>query len=407
MLNQTAFDLLRNVLREGWGLPLKYFPDLDADLSELDLGIRLHMEDSQRLYAQIRVVAAKLEFGKILLVRDAFRLDNILLKAAPDQPGFYAIGPFRWQPPDDAEFRQATAKWGLNQAQSDAVNYLFRRVPIHISRSVGLAVAKNILLSAYGIEDPEVLELSFEYAGAPETAPLENINDRARRVEETYRHEGLLLSYIAEGNEGKALQEAQFFFHTGMDQRLRNRLFSRRSLAYIVNTLFRKAAEGVGVHPLFLDEISERFARKLEICSTDQQIEGLNIQMIHEYCALCRNQATKGYSANTQKVMQYIQVNLSQNLTPETIAQGVSFSPGYISRRFKEEVGVSLGSYITSRRVEVACQLLEKTTMTVREISSYVGIPDWNYFTKLFRKEKGCTPSQYRKKTVHPEKISS
>ena len=129
--------------------------------------------------------------------------------------------------------------------------------------------------------------------------------------------------------------------------------------------------------------------------------------MIHEYCALCRNQATKGYSANTQKVMQYIQVNLSQNLTPETIAQGVSFSPGYISRRFKEEVGVSLGSYITSRRVEVACQLLEKTTMTVREISSYVGIPDWNYFTKVFRKEKGCTPSQYRKKTVHPEKISS
>lgn len=45
--------------------------------------------------------------------------------------------------------------------------------------------------------------------------------------------------------------------------------------------------------------------------------------------------------------------------------------------------------------------------MTVREISSYVGIPDWNYFTKVFRKEKGCTPSQYRKKTVHPEKISS
>ena len=60
-------------------------------------------------------------------------------------------------------------------------------------------------------------------------------------------------------------------------------------------------------------------------------------------------------------------------------------------------MGVSLVGYIAARRVQTACQLLEKTTMTVREIASYVGIPDWNYFTKVFRKEKGCTPSQYRK----------
>lgn len=125
--------------------------------------------------------------------------------------------------------------------------------------------------------------------------------------------------------------------------------------------------------------------------------------MIHEYCALCRLQSTRGYSPNIQRVMQYIRINLNQTLTPETIAQGVNFSPGYISRRFKEEVGVSLGSYIASRRVEVACQLLEKTTMTVREISCYVGIPDWNYFTKVFRKEKHCTPSQYRKQFITPK----
>lgn len=404
MLSQSTFDLLRNVLEEGWGLPLNYFSGPDADLTGLDLGIRCHMKDSEHLYEQIRAVVSRLEFGKILSVRDNFHLDNVLVRASPDHQGFYSIGPFRSQTPDKNDFQMAAAYSGLTPAQSDAVNYLFRRVPVNIPRVVGLSLAKNILLSAYGIENPEVQELNFERLEMPDGIPLENVNDRAHRVETIYQHEEKLLAYIAEGNEPRALEEAQFFFHTGMDQRLKNRLFSRQTLAYTVNTLFRKAAQQVGVHPLFLDEISERFARTLELCTTYQQIGEVNLQMVHEYCELCRLQAIRGYSPNVQKVMQYIQINLNQDLTPETIAQGVNFSPGYISRRFKEEVGVSLGSYIASRRIEVACQLLEKTTMTVREISSYVGIPDWNYFTKVFRKEKNCTPSQYRKQYVELEK---
>lgn len=397
MLNQTAFALLRNVLRESWGLPLLYFESPDADLTPLDLGLRAQMQQADRLYAQMRAVAAGLEFGKILLMRDTFRLDTVLLRAGPDTRAFYAIGPFRWMPPDADEERALVIANGLDIAQAHEMSALLRRVPVNISRAIGLSIAKNILLSAWGLEDPEVQECDLDRAESPRLVPAEDPNDRARRVSEVYAHEERLLAYIAEGNEPKALTESQFFLHTGMDQRLNDRLLARRSLAYSVNTLFRKAAEGAGVHPVFCDEISEKFARKLELCSTGEQIDRIHAEMIHEYCTLCRQQATKGYSPHVQKVMQYIQLNLSQDLSPESIARGVSFSPGYISRRFKEEVGVSLVGYIAARRVQTACQLLEKTTMTVREIASYVGIPDWNYFTKVFRKEKGCTPSQYRK----------
>ncbi len=403
MLNQAAFTLLRNVLWEGWGLPLRYFPDPEGDLTELDLGIRAQMREADPLYDRLRSVAAGLTFGKILLLRDSFHLDTILLRAAPKGKGFYSIGPFRRQPPDEAEIRQIAVECGLGQAQSEGIGALFRRVPVNISRALGLSVARNLLLSAHGIQDPEVQEQTVEQrADLPDLTPLEDSNDRARRVQEIYRHEGQLLAYIAEGNEAKALEEVQYFIHTGIDQRLKNRLFSRRSLAYTVNTLFRKAAEGVGVHPLFLDEISERFARQLELCTTHQQIEDINTQMVHEYCDLCRRQATRGYSPNIQKVMQYIQINLSQPLSLETIARGVSFSQGYLSRQFKKEVGMSLGEYLTTRRIETACRLLEKTSMTVREIAGYVGIPDWNYFTKVFRRQKGCTPSQYRKQNANP-----
>lgn len=224
MLDQPAFELLSNVLMEGWGLPLKYFPDPYADLTELDLGIRLHMKESDRLYAQIRSVVSQLEFGKILLIRDSYHLDSVLVRASPDHQGFYNIGPFRSQAATETA-SLADIYPGLTTAQIDATNYLFRRVPVNIPQAVGLSVAKNILLVAYGIQDPEVERHSFERVGAPDSTPLEDINDRARRVEIIYQHEAKLLSYIAEGNEARALEEAQFFFHSGIDQRLKTGFF--------------------------------------------------------------------------------------------------------------------------------------------------------------------------------------
>lgn len=399
MLNQTAFYLLRNVLREGWGLSLQFFESPDVDLTALDLGIRAQLQNSAHLYAQLRTLAQQLEFGRILMVQDQFQNDTVLLRAGMDTDAFFSIGPFRWASPNHASLQAFRTQTGLDMVQADAIQYLLRRVPVNLSRAIALSIAKNLLLSFYGLEDPAVVEQDLESLNVAQLTPLEDLNDRAHRMEEVYRHEEKLLAFIAEGNEPKALAESHFFVHTGMDQRLNNRLLSRRSLAYSTNTLFRKAAQGAGVHPLFCDEISEKFAQRLELCSTSQQIDRLHAEMIHEYCQLCRQQATRGYSPNLQKVMQYIQLNLSQDLSLRSIARGVNFSPAYISRQFKSEVGVSLVGYIAARRVHVACQLLEKTTMTVREISCYVGIPDWNYFIKVFRKEKGCTPIQYRKRT--------
>lgn len=397
MLNQTAFDLLRNVLRESWGLSLQYFADTDDDFTRVDLGLRTQLEHSEQLYNQMRALIKRLKFGEITVVRDPFYLDVVLLRAAPDSEGFYVIGPFSYQPITDERLAALGPENGLTINEVRALNYLFRRIPDNISRSAVLPVAQNILRSAYGITDPPVIEKDHSHDYAEPVIPLEDINDRARRIEEVYAHEQALLEAITSGDEERAAAENHFFTMTGIDRRLQDRLLARRTLAFSTNTLFRKAAQGVGVHPLLCDEISERFAKKLELCTTTRQIDTMFDEMDRAYCRLCRDQATQGYGANVRKVIQYIQLNLSQDLSPEAIARAVNFSAGYISRRFKEEVGVSLGAYVMARRVDVACQMLERTGMTVREIANYVGIPDWNYFTKVFRKEKGCTPSQYRK----------
>lgn len=76
-----------------------------------------------------------------------------------------------------------------------------------------------------------------------------------------------------------------------------------------------------------------------------------------------------------QKVINYILLNLSGELSPQSIAAAVNSSPGYVSHKFKEETGLTLMNYITQQRIRLAKKMLTDTDMSIRDIASYVGIP--------------------------------
>jgi len=59
---------------------------------------------------------------------------------------------------------------------------------------------------------------------------------------------------------------------------------------------------------------------------------------------------------------------------------------------------MTIGDYICSRRVTYSKELLRSTHKNIEEIASLCGIPDTNYFAKVFRKLEECSPSEYRKK---------
>ncbi len=405
MLNPSSFSLLHDILLDTRALHLNHFSSPEDDLTPLDQGIRSHMEDSLTLYERIRQITFSLSFGKIILLRDELRLTTVLFRSDPDSSAFYSIGPFRSLPYEEQDYIEIQKLSKLTLTENERLKLLLRPVPCNILRAEVIAIAKNILLAECGFKEPvaEEIRIKIEEANPPKMLPAEDINHRVRSAELTYQHEEKLLAFIAQGNEIRAIEEAQYFLHSNMNERIQPRLISHRSLLYSTNTLFRKAAQTVGIHPLRLDEISYQFASKLALCTSHHQLNDIYLEMIHEYCKLCRDYSTRNYSVNVRKAIHYIQLNLSADLSPAIIADAVNFSASQISHQFKEEVGMSLMNYISEERVKVARQLLENSSMTVREIASYVGIPDWNYFTKVFKKTVGCTPSEYRQKPCYGE----
>jgi YesN/AraC family two-component response regulator len=400
MLNQQIFTFLQNTLADSRGLMLSFINSPEQeDLSPIDIGIRAQMQQANLLYDRMRPLLRNLKFGEITVVRDPLLLTGISFKADTDSDAIYHIGPFRSLPYEEDDYARIHIKNGLTLLKSEELKYILKDVPCNILCTEVMAIAKNILFLMHNFTDPVIREINLEELNS-HSMPivlLEDINERAKIAENFYAHEEKLLKYICEGNEEKAFYEAKFFTRSNIDQRIPNRLLSHRSLVNSANTLYRKAAQSVGIHPIYLDEISQGFAKKLALCTTHQQIDVIYHDMIVDYCALCRTHSTQQYSPNMRTIINYISLNLSEDINLNSIAEAVNFSPSYISRKFKEEVSTTIPKYIAQQRIELAKSLLEKTGMSVKEISYYIGIPDWNYFTKLFKKTVGMTPSEYKK----------
>ncbi len=96
-------------------------------------------------------------------------------------------------------------------------------------------------------------------------------------------------------------------------------------------------------------------------------------------------------------VIPYIDENLSRKLSVEELAASVHLHPDYFSRLFLSIHGVRPLDFINNKRMERAQFLLVTTEMNISEIALKVGIVNFSYFTRLFKKRFNTTPAAYRK----------
>ena len=98
----------------------------------------------------------------------------------------------------------------------------------------------------------------------------------------------------------------------------------------------------------------------------------------------------------TEKAMQYIEENIAADLSLEQLADALHISASHLSRTFKKATGLSLTDYINQLRITKAKELLRGTDIYIYAISEMVGYHDATYFSSMFKKLVGVSPSEYR-----------
>lgn len=183
--------------------------------------------------------------------------------------------------------------------------------------------------------------------------------------------------------------------------------------AYIVEVLLEEAAGGFSKMEYIrvaknIAEVLHQFAeqKKLNISFEREQepfdstgeVEAYFQKTMREIYQQLERQREEQYSYPVLESLSFVQEHYGENISIQDIAGAAGVSEGHLRKCFRQELGVSVVEYLTSYRIERAKKLMESREYKISEIYSLVGFTSSQYFSYVFKKTEGITPSEYLKR---------
>lgn len=150
-------------------------------------------------------------------------------------------------------------------------------------------------------------------------------------------------------------------------------------------------------------DLDSRFFIENIMCfsSTPEELAGNFSQLLAELASAPRGseESAPGGEEFVRRIEEYCQKNLSRTITLQLLANEMNVSKVYLCRIFKKYKNISPIDYFNRLKIERACELLRRfSSLPLQEISDTLGFNDVYYFSKVFKKITGISPSGYRKK---------
>lgn len=95
----------------------------------------------------------------------------------------------------------------------------------------------------------------------------------------------------------------------------------------------------------------------------------------------------------------YIEQHLIEDISVKGLAEHMGCSASHVMRSFRKRLDMTVVEYVTKKRMEKAKQLLANTDLPIMTVAEFTGYSDYSYFTRVFKKETGITPREYRNGT--------
>lgn len=127
---------------------------------------------------------------------------------------------------------------------------------------------------------------------------------------------------------------------------------------------------------------------------SDSQLSSIINLLSH---ILFENAIEVGYDEFINYATDYIENNLSEDLSVPTLCKAFHISKNSLYKEFNDFYRCTVNQYITTRRIEKAKYLLYNTNQNIALVAQATGFYNYTYFSKLFKKFTGLSPSEYRK----------
>lgn len=399
----TLIDILQNAEISSY-----LFKTPFNEIQRFDMGLRmLLIPNEKERYEPVLHRVQRLKPNSLYHLQDTFCVHYSVMKLPDEETDCWlSIGPVLITPPSGEQILKILGELKLPASMYHELSAYYDRIPVLKDEEVFNAIAFSVADAVFsGREhytvkhihnsaEPDVLQ---QLVAQSDSWQEESRQEIFNSLETRYTLENEMLRTVRTGNVTAALAAHQKFIDfAGSLSRMPDRLRDRKDLCITLNTILRKTAEDAGVHPFYIDAFSNANVLRIEQCVNDIQLSSTGKDLVEGYCQLIQQYALSPYSSPVQDALFLIQTDLAGDLSLAALAERLNLNRSYLSSLFCKEVGKTLSAYVLEKRILRAQHLLSSTPLSIQEIAWEVGIPDANYFARLFKRETGMTPKRCR-----------
>lgn len=394
--NQPTAELIHSITQidiaivEGDGTPV-------VQIQENRLPAFQRLNELDKILHQVQ----SFHTNEYLTYTDPARLSYLAARLNQPAGQFVVLGPFLTTTLTIDEINDIMAANSYTVSEHRQLTQLYQSLPVLAENTVNdLATLMTNLFSRPLVAAHEKAQVTKVPQQIEQSLVTTNSDHRAQ-IEANYVNEDKITNAIASGDQAAVnqLNTTMTKIFDSFSNRIPGKpLRSSKNICFVFNTICRIAAHKGGVHPVYLNDISEKYALLIERQNTLQGLHVLVHSMTREYCQLVLTVSTSGYSPMIQRAADHILLNLGHTITLNQIAHSIGTNPSYLSRKFKQEVGMTITDYINHRRIVLSKQYLSRPKLSITEIAFMTGFNDLNYFIRVFKKVTGDTPLQFRQK---------
>lgn len=336
---------------------------------------------------------------------DSFGINYLIFKEKLPQSAeekFTILGAYNTEATSQSTITQYLEDNGVPFSMLEDTISFYNRCPVIQDVQQWHTLIIRLLQRYYGVD------VSIQYRKYSPTSISAKVNSekinaipdsmaKFAEMEERYAVEHRLIEAVKAGETSKALNTTNEFMKFKMSARIADPLRDAKDNVIAVNTLLRKAAEAAYVAPLYIDDLNAKLTADIEACTSVSQVFSVNSNIIRRYCMLVQTYSRANYHSIVRGTLNYIDVHYQEDLSLSFFADKFSVTKNYLSALFHEQVDMTLTDYINHTRIQHSLLLLNTTDISMSDIASACGFNDANYFTRAFKKQKGISPSAYRK----------
>ena len=250
--------------------------------------------------------------------------------------------------------------------------------------------------------------------------------DNYRKLPECYRVAMKLQKYLLVDGFGSCVDEKHIQDRKSedivIDRTLLRKLILKKenegALGYIEDLFINNVKTGVSLESLYqmtvqvamlLQEIKKEYKLDnyetlhnlpdlLETIYRADDIFGIKALFISEINEIIRylHEEDSQYTPVVRQIMDEVQKNYKENMNLKTLAYKYHMNASYLGQIFQKEVGCSFTQYLSSKKIEIAKELILNTNMKISDIAKQVGYPDTSYFYRKFKLHYGVAPVSLR-----------